>query len=44
MELYDIKLEFGRIDDGQIALIDEISGAIEPIRMVNILNHYNWKN
>ncbi|HHX14483.1 MAG TPA: phosphoribosylaminoimidazolesuccinocarboxamide synthase [Clostridiales bacterium] len=28
MELYDIKLEFGRVgEDGQIALIDEISGG-----------------
>lgn len=27
MELYDIKLEFGRLESGQIALIDEISGG-----------------
>lgn len=27
LELYDIKLEFGRDDDGQIMLIDEISGG-----------------
>ena len=43
MELYDIKLEFGRID-GQVALIDEISGGnmrvykdgqiVEPLTLV----------
>lgn len=27
LELYDIKLEFGRLSDGSIALIDEISGG-----------------
>ncbi|SFE89866.1 phosphoribosylaminoimidazolesuccinocarboxamide synthase [Alteribacillus iranensis] len=27
IELYDIKLEFGRLDDGTIVLIDEISGG-----------------
>ncbi len=27
LELYDIKFEFGRIEDGKIALIDEISGG-----------------
>ena len=27
LELYDIKFEFGRIDDGKVALIDEISGG-----------------
>ncbi len=27
IELYDIKFEFGRIEDGQVALIDEISGG-----------------
>ncbi len=26
-ELYDIKFEFGKLDDGQIVLIDEISGG-----------------
>ena len=44
--LYDIKLEFGRID-GQIALIDEISGGsmrvfkdgkqVEPLELVDLL-------
>ena len=46
MELYDIKLEFGRID-GEIVLIDEISGgnmrvykgkkAVEPLKLVKLL-------
>ncbi|MFS8631669.1 MAG: phosphoribosylaminoimidazolesuccinocarboxamide synthase, partial [Bacillales bacterium] len=27
IELYDIKFEFGRLEDGTIALIDEISGG-----------------
>lgn len=46
MELYDIKLEFGRID-GQIALIDEISGGnmrvykgdkiVEPLELVQLI-------
>lgn len=44
LELYDIKLEFGRVDGGQIALIDEVSGgnmrvyqgetSIEPLELV----------
>ncbi|KKB39576.1 Phosphoribosylaminoimidazole-succinocarboxamide synthase [Bacillus thermotolerans] len=43
MELYDIKFEFGRLKDGQIVLIDEISGGnmraykqgeyIEPLQL-----------
>lgn len=48
IELYDIKLEFGRIDDsGKIALIDEISGGnmraykdgnrVEPLELENVL-------
>lgn len=46
MELYDIKLEFGRID-GQVALIDEISGGnmrvyqngkiVEPLALVQLI-------
>ena len=46
MELYDIKLEFGRVD-GEIVLIDEISGGnmrvykdgkiIEPLNLVKLL-------
>ncbi len=46
LELYDIKLEFGRIDD-QIALIDEISGGnmrvyrdgapVEPLDLEKIM-------
>lgn len=46
LTLYDIKLEFGRVN-GQIALIDEISGgnmrvfqgdrAIEPLELVNLV-------
>ena len=27
LELYDIKLEFGELENGQIALIDELSGG-----------------
>lgn len=27
LDLYDIKFEFGRIEDGKVALIDEISGG-----------------
>lgn len=44
--LYDIKFEFGRIEDGKIALIDEISGGnmraykdgqyIEPLELEKI--------
>ncbi len=48
IELYDIKLEFGRVDDsGQIVLIDEISGGnmrayreeqrLEPLELARIL-------
>ncbi|GIP34653.1 phosphoribosylaminoimidazolesuccinocarboxamide synthase [Paenibacillus sp. J2TS4] len=48
MELYDIKLEFGRVgDDGQIALIDEISGGnmraykdgkyVEPLELTRLM-------
>lgn len=46
MELYDIKLEFGRVDDG-VALIDEISGGnmraykdgviVEPFELVRLM-------
>lgn len=46
LELYDIKFEFGRIEDGKIALIDEISGGnmraykdgqyIEPLELEKI--------
>ena len=46
-ELYDIKLEFGRLRDGTIILMDEISGGnmrvysdgkkVEPLDIVNIL-------
>ena len=46
LELYDIKLEFGRVD-GQVALIDEISGGnmrvykdgeiVEPLDLVKLL-------
>ena len=46
MELYDIKLEFGRVD-GQIMLIDEISGGnmrvykngeiLEPLNLVKLI-------
>ena len=46
LELYDIKLEFGRIN-GQVALIDEISGGnmrvykddkiVEPLDLVNFI-------
>lgn len=46
MELYDIKLEFGRVD-GEIALIDEISGgnmraykdgeSVEPLELVSLM-------
>ena len=46
LELYDIKLEFGRID-GEVALIDEISGGnmrvykdgaiVDPLVLVNLL-------
>lgn len=50
LELYDIKFEFGRIGkDGQIALIDEISGGnmrayradeyIEPLKLEQIMLH-----
>jgi len=47
IELYDIKLEFGRVKDGQVALIDEISGGnmraykdgvyIEPLELEKIM-------
>lgn len=47
IELYDIKLEFGRDKEGNIILIDEISGgnmrvyrdgkAIDPIELANIM-------
>lgn len=48
LDLYDIKLEFGRVgDNGQIALIDEISGGnmrvyrngvyVEPLRLEKLL-------
>ena len=46
MELYDIKLEFGRVD-GEVALIDEISGGnmrvykdgkiVEPLELVELI-------
>ena len=46
-ELYDIKLEFGRLADGTIALIDEISGGnmrvysggkkVEPLELVKLI-------
>ena len=46
LELYDIKLEFGRVE-GQVALIDEISGGnmrvykdggiVEPLDLVKLL-------
>ena len=46
LDLYDIKLEFGRIN-GQVALIDEISGGnmrvykggeiVEPLDLVNFI-------
>ena len=46
-ELYDIKLEFGRLKDGTIVLIDEISGGnmriykdgkkVEPLDIVKLL-------
>ena len=49
LELYDIKLEFGRLSDGSIALIDEISGGnmrvyyqgeyIEPLELEQRLFH-----
>lgn len=47
LELYDIKLEFGRVDSNQIALIDEISGGnmraykdgkhIQPLDLTTIM-------
>ncbi|MNZ44201.1 Phosphoribosylaminoimidazole-succinocarboxamide synthase [compost metagenome] len=47
IELYDIKLEFGRIKDGQVVLIDEISGGnmraykdgvyIEPLELEKMM-------
>ncbi len=47
LELYDIKFEFGRIDDGKVALIDEISGGnmraykgdenIDPLKLEKIV-------
>lgn len=47
MELFDIKLEFGRVDGGQIALIDEVSGGnmrvykdgkkVEPLDLVKYM-------
>ena len=47
LDLYDIKFEFGRIDDGKVALIDEISGGnmrayqgdkyIEPLELEKIM-------
>lgn len=47
IELYDIKLEFGRDQDGKIILIDEISGGnmrayrngeyIEPLKLTEII-------
>lgn len=47
IELYDIKLEFGRDQDGKIILIDEISGGnmrayrngeyIEPLKLTEIM-------
>lgn len=38
LELYDIKLEFGRLQDGSIALIDEISGG--NMRVYDRAGHY----
>ena len=47
LDLYDIKFEFGRIEDGKVALIDEISGGnmraykgdkyIEPLELEKIM-------
>ncbi|WP_073997956.1 phosphoribosylaminoimidazolesuccinocarboxamide synthase [Anaerococcus urinomassiliensis] len=47
LDLYDIKFEFGRIKDGKVALIDEISGGnmraykgdqyIEPLELEKIM-------
>ncbi|WP_240377521.1 phosphoribosylaminoimidazolesuccinocarboxamide synthase [Bacillus piscicola] len=47
LELYDIKLEFGRLDDGSIVLIDEISGGnmraykngeyVEPLNLEQLM-------
>ncbi|MNJ70461.1 phosphoribosylaminoimidazole-succinocarboxamide synthase [compost metagenome] len=48
VELYDIKFEFGRVDDGaQIVLIDEISGGnmraykagkyVEPLELERLI-------
>ena len=48
LELYDIKFEFGRVgEDGQIALIDEISGGnmrayhqgtrVEPLELEKLI-------
>jgi phosphoribosylaminoimidazole-succinocarboxamide synthase len=47
LELYDIKLEFGRDEAGQIMLIDEISGGnmrvykegafVDPIKLQELL-------
>src|SRR5690606_11975872 len=47
IELYDIKLEFGRLKNGQVALIDEISGGnmrafkngayIEPLELERLM-------
>ena len=47
MELYDMKLEFGRDDSGEIMLIDEISGGnmrvykdgkiVEPLELVRLV-------
>ncbi|MDU1864216.1 MAG: phosphoribosylaminoimidazolesuccinocarboxamide synthase, partial [Anaerococcus sp.] len=47
LDLYDIKFEFGRLADGKVALIDEISGGnmraykgdqyIEPLELEKIM-------
>ena len=47
LDLYDIKFEFGRLEDGKVALIDEISGGnmraykndkyIEPLELEKIM-------
>ncbi len=48
IELYDIKLEFGKTETGEIMLIDEISGGnmraykdgvyIEPLELERLMN------
>ena len=47
LDLYDIKFEFGRLSDGTVALIDEISGGnmraykgdenIDPLKLEKIV-------